>query len=374
MMNKTILKLLLSNPFYGYMATRLVVEETEAVKHLKITAKLKLQYNIEWFNSLSDTRKIGVVMHELLHLILLHPLRGEGKDEKIWTVACDMAVNEQLDAKYLNRDSVTVGKVAKIIHMNLEDNKSAEYYYDKLNALEAPVSLLGLEGEVLLQDEEGTQLAADLVSQESVDSIDEKILKDTIEEVVNQAFSEGEIELGFKKYIDECNTFHINWRNTLKRFLTARGKLNTRRSYKRQSRRFDYLPGTKRAISVRALVAVDESGSISNSIMEQFYSELRKINKITGANIEVVRFDTECTKPVSLNAFIKDSSRLKNGGTDFKPVFELADELKMPLIIVFTDGDGPAPESVNQKVLWVITEGGQKPASYGQYITFTEGA
>jgi len=105
------------------------------------------------------------------------------------------------------------------------------------------------------------------------------------------------------------------------------------------------------------LLAIDESGSISDSQVVKFYNELLAIKKITGATLSVTQFDTDCTMPIPIEKYSKVKERVKNGGTDFRPVFELADSLHMPLLIIFTDGDGEAPLHSNQKVLWVLTKG-----------------
>ena len=110
--------------------------------------------------------------------------------------------------------------------------------------------------------------------------------------------------------------------------------------------------------------------AISEKQLESFYSELVAIKKITGANISVTEFDIECTKPVPLNKYMSEKKRVKNGGTDFRPIFALADNLHIPQVIIFTDGEGPAPAEVNQRVLWVLTKGGKKPADYGFSFTF----
>jgi predicted metal-dependent peptidase len=68
--------------------------------------------------------------------------------------------------------------------------------------------------------------------------------------------------------------------------------------------------------------------------------------------------------------YLKNKERAKNGGTDFRPIFELADKMKIHLVIIFTDGDGIVPEHVNQKVLWFLTKGGKRPAQFGNYIEF----
>jgi predicted metal-dependent peptidase len=82
----------------------------------------------------------------------------------------------------------------------------------------------------------------------------------------------------------------------------------------------------------------------------------------------VTKFDTTCTPPVSAKRFAADSVRVKSGGTDFRPVFALADSLRIPLLIIFTDGDGPAPEISNQKTLWVLTPGGTRPSLFGESV------
>jgi predicted metal-dependent peptidase len=171
--------------------------------------------------------------------------------------------------------------------------------------------------------------------------------------------------------IDEVyRDIQIDWRVILKRFLTGRGKMIVRKTYKRQSRRYEELPGTKRSVGVNALIAIDESGSISDTLVKEFYQELKEINKITGASMLVTRFDTECSEPVPLSAFVVKDKRAKRGGTDFRPIFKLADDRKIPLIIIFTDGDGEAPANANQNTLWVLTKNSKKPAAFGYFLDF----
>ena len=167
--------------------------------------------------------------------------------------------------------------------------------------------------------------------------------------------------------------YKVNWRNVLKRFLAGQGRIHTRKSYKRQSRRYEDLPGSKRSVGVRALVAVDESGSVSDEEVAAFHKELIRINGINGADITAVRFDSACSEPMPLARFVSENKRERRGGTDFRPVFEMADRMKIPMVIVFTDGEGEAPTSVQQKVLWVLTSRGRLNVDYGIKVKFQEG-
>jgi predicted metal-dependent peptidase len=65
------------------------------------------------------------------------------------------------------------------------------------------------------------------------------------------------------------------------------------------------------------------------------------------------------------------------GGTDFRPVFEYADNLRDPpsVVVFFTDGYGPAPTTAptGYGTVWMITEGGVPPCKWGTHISLTDG-
>lgn len=366
-----MLKLLIKQPFYGYIAASVSPVETSSVSTIKMSAlpALKVLYNPNWFASLPDEHKIGVVIHELLHLILMHPYRRGFRDAALWSVACDLAVNEHINPHLLPTGSITVELLSKKLKLELPRQKGAEFYYDILSEKDEQLYFIGKEDEVIIALDSEKQLKANIMAEEQLSKLEQKSLMSDLLQMLEEASAEGEIPAAVQDVVDDVyHDLKVNWRNVLKRFLTGRGKIIVRKSYKRQSRRFDDLPGTKRSIGVNALVAIDESGSIPDGLITQFYEELKNINKITGASIKVTRFDTECTEPIPLKDYVKNKERLKSGGTDFRPVFQMADKYRIPLLIIFTDGDGIVPDGAEQKTLWVITKGGKKPATYGQHV------
>lgn len=373
--HKVILKLLLEQPFYGYVASGIAPVKTTSIKTIRMVTipDRKLFYHPDWFASLSENHQIGAVMHELLHLILLHPFRRGERDIKLWSVACDMAVNELLPGHYLTADAVTAERISKKLKMRLEPGKTAEHYYEKLSEGEEYFSFFALEGDSILLSEGRERLRADIISDESESQTEANALKQELADILEEAGANRELPPELQSIALEIyREYRMNWRILLKRFLAGRGKIVVRKSYKRQSRRYENLPGTKRSIGVHALLAIDESGSITDSSVRQFYKELQEINRITGVSIQVTRFDTKCSAPVPLNSFITEYKREKRGGTDFKPVFTLADELRIPLVILFTDGDGEMPVSVNQKTLWVLTKRPGQPIPFGASVLFEE--
>lgn len=372
-MKEIVMRLLLEQPFYGYVASSVTFTESDSIAAIKSASipSLKILYNPEWFNTLPNDHKMGAVIHELLHIILLHPFRRMNREAILWSVACDMAANELIFGRWLPAEAVTVSEIEKRIKRTMERKRNAEYYYDILSDTDDMKGFIGIQGDSILISEGGRELIAQTVPDEAVSGMEITALKQNLAQAVEQAGMGGELPAELEDSLDDVyRELRVNWRIILKRFLSGRGKLLTRKSYKRQSRRYDNLPGTKRTVGVNALLAIDESGSISDALVKEFYKELKEINKITGVCIQVTRFDTECTPPVGLNKFVIESKREKRGGTNFKPVFKLADDLKIPLVIIFTDGDGEAPDSVNQSTLWVLSKNGKKPAGYGAFVTF----
>lgn len=365
--------LLLKQPFYGYMAASVTAVESPDIPAITMTSSpsLRLLYNREWYEGLKEPHAVGAVIHELLHMMLLHPFRKGNREHQLWVVACDMAVNEHIDPEMLLPDAVTVEKICRETKEKIPPLKSAEFYYDIISKGEDVVSFLEKDKEILVILRSGQQLKAYKSMEEESSEVNRNALKSMLSDLIYQARMEGEIPGSMGDFIDEIyKTSEVNWRNVLKRFLSGKGKMLTRKTCKRESKRFENMPGNKRTLGTKALLALDESGSISSEQISKFYNEMLSIKKITGTSISVTQFDTQCTEPVPIEKYTKEKKRIKNGGTDFRPVFKLADKMRMPLLIIFTDGDGTAPEHSNQKVLWVLTKNGNVPAQFGDCLTF----
>jgi predicted metal-dependent peptidase len=363
--------LLLKQPFYGYIAASVkTVESTEVPKIRLLSAPaLTILYNRDWYEALKEEHAVGTVIHELLHLIFLHAYRKGNREHQRWEVACDMAVNEHIDFLLLTDDAITVTNIAREIKESIPRFKSAEVYYDILSKSEDQMCLSENEHEIKVCLHNGLTFKANKSMESDNAQMNKSALQRTIFEIMQEAVVEGEIPQGISTFINEIyKANEVNWRNILKRFLSGKGKTITRKTCKRESKRFENLPGNRRSTGSSELLAIDESGSILDVQVKRFYAEIMAIQKITGVKIFVTQFDTECTEPVPIERKVREKKRVKNGGTDFRPVFQLGDDLKIPQLILFTDGEGLVPARANQKVLWVLTKGGKNPAGFGDVI------
>jgi predicted metal-dependent peptidase len=371
-----LIQLLLTQPFYGALASVLSIQESNAVNKMDMSLlpTPSLKYNKKWYEELPDAQAVGALIHELLHLLLLHALRQGARDPLLWAVCCDMAVNDHIPGGMLPDNAVTTEQIELTMKCKLEGMRSAEYYYQMLsNLMDDSVSLLMREGAATLPGASGNLLEADIQKEEDINHVNETALKNKLHEIVDRASQNGELppEL-LHEFVIRPKRSTMNWKNIFKRFLSGMGRTQTRATYKRDSRRFEGFPGHKRSIGLKVLIALDESGSISDEQSDIFFNEVMSINRITGADILVTEFDTDCSAPIPAQVYLHQRNRSKKGGTDFRPIFKLAEDLNIFSVVIFTDGEGDAPAEVNQRVLWILTRDGKQPASFGYSVRFEE--
>lgn len=375
-MNRIIVNLLLRQPFYGYILSSLNLVGSGSVDEIRVNigATVQMIYNPEWLDSLEESEAYGRVLHEILHLILMHSFRRGTRDPLVWAMAGDLAVNEHISKGMHWEDVLTVEKANRILAVGMEPFKTADYYYDQL--LEAaPPSTLPFSihrNRMLLHFPDEKELGVNIESQEDLSELNMKAAQSKLEEITRQAVAEGEVTPRLMGQMGGIYaSARVNWRNILKQFMTGKGRTQSHKTVKRVSKRFDDMPGNKRHKGLEALVAIDESGSINDEDVLNFYKELRGLKRVVKADLMVTRFDTDCTRPVLLERYLRSADRAKNGGTDFRSVFNLADSLNARIVLIFTDGEGIMPESVRQNALWLLTKKTDIPPNLGTTVSYT---
>ena len=139
-----------------------------------------------------------------------------------------------------------------------------------------------------------------------------------------------------------------------------------------------YLP-SMRTEQIKAVVAIDTSGSTANDLGKFFAELVELMNSFGRYELTVIQCDAAIqrvdtfsdTKTISANHKWEVAG---GGGTDFRPVFDYAAK-KLPeppeLLIYFTDGCGTAPKvKPPYPVLWVLTQESCSPAEWGRQIIF----
>lgn len=315
-----------------------------------------------------DVMKDGI-KREILHIISAHLMRvktlSQSFNKTAVHMAMDMVVNDYLE--HVDRDAVTVANVNERFGLMLKRFRTIEYYAKAIdNAMKEKPELF------VPVDNSDTAVAMEFDPQTShdiwdeSDSIDTDTMDQITERYINEA-SKGDMEGYVKSLIDTFQKTRraLPWYFYLKKLMgkVASGyKKTTMRRNRRQPERLE-LSGTLRQHKANVWVALDMSGSITDA---EFTNALEQVLQIVHAynhRITVVECDNEVRRTYTMESVKDVKPRLDvRGATAFSPVFSLANQNRVDLLVYFTDGKGEerlreAPKGY--KVLWVLT--GEKP-------------
>ena len=120
--------LLLRHPFFGNMATRLVIKEATDWCPTAATDGRHLFYSVPFFAKMSNKEVEFVIAHEILHCGYDHMTRREDRDAMLHNIAADYIVNNTLV-----RDNIGTKPADIPIFQDFKyDGKTSEEVYDEI--------------------------------------------------------------------------------------------------------------------------------------------------------------------------------------------------------------------------------------------------
>ena len=137
---------------------------------------------------------------------------------------------------------------------------------------------------------------------------------------------------------------------------------------RRVCKRYPYIhSGKRRNRHANILIAIDQSGSVSNEMLEVFFAELSSLSNI--AEFTVLPFDHEIAEDkiyVWKKGTHKNSERVLCGGTCFNAPTRFANNHagKYDGLIILTDLCAPAPVPCKIQRMWITTEDYAKEPSF----------
>tara|TARA_A100001011_G_scaffold389500_2_gene471108 strand:- start:2048 stop:3184 length:1137 start_codon:yes stop_codon:yes gene_type:complete len=368
-LESAISKLICFQPLYGEVFLHLNKKSSKKIPTLAVgvirRVDLALYYNPDFIDGLTSKELRAVLKHEALHVLLHHLTRAKhfAYNMRGYNIAADCAINCHIEG---------LPDGALYPHLfELENDKSSEYYYEKLKK----------EAEEKGGDfDDVIKGKGDTVDDHSMwEDFDDDIVEEKVRNIAEKAIKEqekkgwGNINGNIAAKIIAANKPVVNWKKEVRWFinkLVLMGKRNTRM---RPNRRYGIKsPGSKRNYTSKLLVAFDTSGSVSDKQLEYFATELNGM--IDHVKVDFIQFDTKIYGDPKPYERRKSSIEIiGRGGTCFHPVIEMADEKKYDGLIVFTDGYAPFPDKPRARVLWAVTEqdsGVQFP--YGKKVVIEE--
>ena len=365
---KSILQIRSECSFFGALMLFAKITSSKEITTAATDGKT-IFINKDFLNSLNSSEQNALLLHEVLHMALLHCIRIGTRDPKIWNIAADIVVNGliQLNTPFqLPKDAILDEDFV---------NESVEEIY-----------------EALLKNKKTIKLVmADIITLKSEDEDDNKTInaeeiesywKDAIQIVENTVSDsaagsgQGNMPLGLSHEIKNILEPEIDWRHALWKYV---GKTNS--DFDDLDRRFIYRGLYLEALLTEGLeifVCIDTSGSVSNKLLSQFAGELKGILSAY-PHVKCILYyaDTSLDGPYEIDSIDKLPPAKGRGGTSFIPFFNTLSESHEDFsevnraAVYFTDGYGCFPEKKpDNPTMWLVPSDGlsSKEFPFGEVI------
>lgn len=347
--------LLLRHPFFGNLATRLkLIDATEWCSTLATDGR-NFYYNNDFVHRLTPKEAEFGFAHEVLHNVFDHMGRRDSRDPKLSNIAADYAANQILKDEKIGH----VPEWIKIYQDNKYRGWSYEQIYDELYEKAEKIDLDQL-GELLDEhldgegDDEGSGQDGDQdgngKGRPRLTAEEKKQIRDEIKEAIvaaAQSSGAGKVPAGIARMIQDFTEPKMDWRQLLR--MSIQSILKSNYSFSRVNRKSQHcgavLPGMMNEETIDVSVAIDMSGSISDSQAMDFLSEVKGImDEYKDFKLDIWCFDTEVYNYAQFSGDSADEImeyKVKGGGgTDFEAnwAFMKDNDIVPKKFIMFTDG------------------------------------
>lgn len=331
----------------------------------------KVWWNPEFFMYLNPETRCTVLIHELWHPALLHPVRRVGRDPEIWNKACDYRINNDLKASGFSFEGIEWC----CLDPSIDDGGRLpeEDIYDLL-----------VQGQIPPPPPPPPMFAAagvgDWGAGDMVEPTDDQT-RTMIETVIRAihahkaAGGAGNIPLVIQETLDKFLEPIVPWEKELMQFCTD--LLEDSYTWARPNRRYPdvYLPSvyTEEGKLRHIVYFLDVSGSCSNSDVLRFNSEVKYIKEVLQPEkLTLVQFTTEI---VHEEVFLEqdpfeETVRYGTGGTSLRCVREWIEKHQPTAAIVFSDLDCTPMEkpSYDVPIIWCAVRAGGARVNSGKII------
>jgi predicted metal-dependent peptidase len=295
--------------------------------------------------------------HEVLHCVYDHFGRRGDRDPQIWNIANDFCVNSDLVKHNVGELITTV----PALYDRKYDGLSSEEVYDDLMKNAKKINMSDLidklidehldgEGDPDGDGEDGDNEGKGK-GRPKLSDTEKQQIRDEIKEAMLAAAATvdgaGNLPAGVKRLIQELTEPKMNWRELLRMQLesTIKSDYTWMRASRKGWHMDAVMPGRNQDPMIDIAVALDASGSISESMLKDFLSEIQGImDSFPAYKIHVITFDTDAYNPAQYDSdnldSICDYEVKGGGGTDFDCVYNYLkeNEIEPKRLVMFTDG------------------------------------
>lgn len=325
-----------------------------------------LKWNPTWFMGLPKNTRTAVMIHELWHVARLHMIRREQRDPKLWNIACDIRINNDL-----LREGYTFVGTSPCVDDRFGPGVPEEEIYNQLVQDKESGEPEPEGGDLVGDMDEAVPTDAEIVQQ--VQAVSRAIQQAKL------CKAAGTIPGGIEDWIKEFLEPVIPWEQVLYQWFVDRSQDDY--SWSRPNRRYQdvYLPSMTNAYNQLAKLNyyVDVSGSITRDQIIRFNSELKFIKEqFNPEELRVVMFDTKIQEEYIFSDH--DSfERIKvtaGGGTSLVPVRKHIIDTQPTAVIIFSDLEVTPMETfpIDTPIIWACVDNPSAKVPFGTLIHIKE--
>lgn len=375
---KIRMKLLKDAPFYGELLLKL--RFGLAPCQTACTDMERILFDPQFMQRLSDLELEFVVLHELLHCVLNHPIRRHSRLHTVFNIAADIVVNSII-LKHMGSKTFTVDGEA-VMHTLSDGSEgylfSAEEVYQILlqEIGEMKIGMKASEKEIL----DAHDIWESVSNTSSVPQEWELSVKQIAGKMAMREGIPGELNRNLKEIRRKPR---LNWKELLQNFIqmSVDGFDYTFQPYDRRFADSPFiLPGFTELEQEKVSnlwFLVDTSGSIQQEQLETIMAEISAaLTQFQKLEARISYFDAKVSAPVrfSNQEELKKFSLMGGGGTSFSAIFQylqenMSEQLPVAMIIL-TDGYSIFPTeeaALGVPVLWIMV-GSERKAPFGTTI------
>jgi len=387
--------LLLKASFFGNLATRLKLVNADEWCSTAATDGRNFYYNSRFIKMLRPKEIEFLFGHEVLHCVYDHFGRRGDRDPQLFNIANDYCVNADLIKHRVGEKITSV----PCLHNPKYDGMSSEEIYDILYEKAEKIDIGKLLDQMIDEHLDGDDDGGSGDRDGDGDGDQEgkgrprltpeerQQIKDEIKEAMLAAAATvdgaGNLPAGVKRLIQELTEPQMNWRELLRMQLesTIKSDYTWMRTSRKGWHMDAVMPGMKVDPMIDIAVALDASGSISETMLKDFLGEIQGImDSFPAYRIHVFTFDTEAYNPAQYDSDnlddICDYEVKGGGGTDFDCIYNYlkAEEIEPKRLVVFTDGYpfGSWGDENYADTVWILHGTTTIEPPWGQYAYYDE--
>ncbi len=357
-------------PFFALLAESFDIRMGRDISTACVDDKGCITFNPDFVKDLSDLQFIFLLAHEVMHPAFDYFGRRGNRDNEMWNMAHDYAINLMLRDSFSRPDAMPNG----ILIDDSFAGMSAEQIYEVLarnggrgrkSARQSP-----LAGDCRESDDGSNGSAGDPAGEYEVVRPNRAKKPARAEEwqaavaaAATRAKQMGRLPGSIEREVGDFLKSKVDWTEQLRQRLRHGVSRIHRDQYtfsppnRRLVHQGVYFPSLVGFDAPKIAFAIDTSGSMGQAEVAQAHAEIDAIRKQFGCPVYIMSCDADVHGGEWVDPYSDLPMPKGGGGTDFRPVFDHLKTERIPVdvVVYLTDGYGDFGDDPGIDTIWVMT-------------------